>query len=416
MREEILAALPRPNGKRIAMRVTPAAERALRKGHPWLFADAIRHQSHAGKPGDLAVIFDSKRRFLAIGLYDPLSPIRVRVLQHKKPSPIDQDWFRSKIAQAFEIRSALPEDTTGFRVIHGENDGLPGLVMDIYARNGVLKLYSAAWIPHLPILLPLMIELSPKRIILRLSREVARHPVHLYGLKDGMSLWGGSLENPVLFQENGLTFEADLLRGQKTGFFLDQRENRARVEILAEGKSVLNLFAYTGGFSVYAARGGATAVTSVDISRPALEAAERNFAHNAASSSFEPEHHTIAGDAYGILEQFHASGQRFDMAIIDPPSFAKRKSEVKGAIAQYRRLTRLGLSVLNPEGILVQSSCSSRVSSDAFYSAINQEALLVGRPLKEIERTGHPIDHPIGFPEGEYLKCLFAGDPLYTAK
>jgi len=416
VREEILAALPRPNEKRIALRVAPAAERALRKGHPWLFDDAIRHQSHVGKPGDLAAIFDSKRRFLAIGLYDPHSPIRVRVLQHHEPKLIDQVWFKSKFAQAFEKRSALPENTTGFRVIHGENDGLPGLVMDIYAGNGVLKLYSAAWIPFLQVLLPLMIELSPKRIILRLSREVARHLEHLYGLKDGMNLWGPSLEEPVLFQENGLKFEADLLHGQKTGFFLDQRENRARVETMADGKSVLNLFAYTGGFSVYAARGGATAITSVDISRPALEAAKRNFTHNSASPAIAAaQHHTIAGDAFGILEQFHSSGQRFDMVIIDPPSFAKRKSEIKAALIQYRRLTRLGLSVLNLEGIFVQSSCSSRISSDEFYSAIHQEALLVGRPLNEIEHTGHPVDHPIGFPEGEYLKCLFASAPLSTA-
>jgi len=294
-------------------------------------------------------------------------------------------------------------------MIHGENDGLPGLVLDNYAENWVLKFYTAAWVPCLPDLLPLLIEQSPKRILLRLSRVVARRPEHLYGLEDGMILWGQPLQGPVLFQENGLTFEADLIQGQKTGFFLDQRDNRAKVEAFAQGRSVLNLFAYSGGFSVYAARGGAHSITSVDISRPALEAAKRNFAHNAAHPAIvAPRHQTINGDAFEILNRLQSDGRHFDMVIIDPPSFAKSKSEIKKALYQYRRLTGLGLSLLNPKGIIVQASCSSRISADQFFTTILQEAKLAGHRLEEIERTGHPLDHPIGFPEGAYLKCLFA--------
>ncbi len=406
MLKEILMSLPKPSQKRIALRVTPAAERSLRNGHPWLFNEAIRHQSHAGKPGDLAVVFDQKRRFLAIGLYDPNSPIRVRIFQHKNSATINQNWFQAKLARAHEIRSAILENTNGYRLIHGENDGLPGLIVDTYAKTLVLKIYTSAWITFLADLLPLFIDLSPKRIILRLSREVSRRPEHLYGLEDGMVLWGSHLEGPVLFKENGLTFEVDPIHGQKTGFFLDQRENRARVESLAEGKSVLNLFSYTGGFSVYAARGGAKSVTSVDISRPALDAAERNINHN--KSIAISEHRVIQGDAFDVMSKLHKSGQTFDMLIIDPPSFAKRKSEAKQALHQYRRLTRLGLNVLNPDGILVQASCSSRITPANFYSAIHQEAQLSGHTLSEIARTGHALDHPIGFPEGAYLKCLFA--------
>ncbi|MBC8505804.1 MAG: class I SAM-dependent methyltransferase [Anaerolineales bacterium] len=409
MLKELLSSFPTPSEKRIALHVTPAAERSLRNGHPWLFNEAIRRQSHDGKPGDLAVVFNQKRRFLAVGLYDPDSPIRVRVLQHKDPIHINQEWFRRKIIRAQEIRSRLPEYTNGYRMFHGENDGFPGLVLDIYADTGVLKIYTAAWIPFLRDLLPLFINLSPKRIILRLSREVSRRPEHLYGLEDSMILWGASLNGPVLFQENGLSFEADPIRGQKTGFFLDQRDNRARVESLAEGNSVLNLFAYTGSFSIYAARGGAKSITSVDISRPALEAAERNFSHNKDHPSIAAaDHQIIVGDVFDVLTQFKENHQHFDMVIIDPPSFAKRKTEVKKALFQYRRLTRLGLSVLNPGGILVQSSCSSRITPEDFFSVIQQEAQLAGNHLKEIERTGHALDHPIKFPEGEYLKCLFS--------
>jgi 23S rRNA (cytosine1962-C5)-methyltransferase len=412
VQNEILDSVPSPSEKRIALRITPAAERALRGGHPWLYEDAINQQSHEGKPGDLAVIFDKKRRFLAIGLFDPLSPIRVRILQHKDATPINQAWFGNKISDAQHLREGLPPETTAYRLIHGENDGLPGLVLDNYAQTFVLKIYSAAWIPHLVGLLPLMINLSPTRIILRLSREVARHPEHLFGLEDGMILWGSQPEGPILFMENGLTFEADPMHGQKTGFFLDQRDNRAKVEALAEGKSVLNLFAYTGGFSVYAARGGASAVTSVDISRPALEAAERNFAHNQDHPAIaRSKHQTIVGDVFEVLTKLKSDGQKFDLVIIDPPSFAKSQAEVKRALHQYRRLTGLGLDILTPGGIIVQASCSSRVPSQDFFAAINQEAQFAGRPLNEIQRTGHALDHPIGFPEGAYLKCLFASAP-----
>jgi len=405
----MLASLPAPSEKRIALRVTPSAERALRGGHPWLYNDSIRQQSHEGKLGDLAVIFDSKRHFLAIGLYDPLSPIRVRILQHKEPSPINRDWFRRKIELAWEIRSVLPEDTTGYRLIHGENDGLPGLVLDNYAQTFVLKIYSAAWIPFLGDLLPQLMDLSPMRIILRLSRDVARRPEHLYGLEDGMTVWGSRPDEPVLFKENDLIFEADPIRGQKTGFFLDQRDNRAKVEPLANGLSVLNVFAYTGGFSVYAARGGAQTVISVDSSKPALEAAERNFAHNIDHPEIaNTEHKILVGNAFQILPQLHYDGVRYDMVIIDPPSFAKKRAEIETALAQYRRLTRLGLNILNPGGIFIQASCSSRISEKDFIMAVHQEAQQNGHPLQEIQRTGHPLDHPIGFPEGVYLKCLFA--------
>ena len=410
-----LSHIPGPNPKRIALRISPAAERALRQGHPWIFDQAITHQSHPGSPGDLAVIFDDRRRFLAVGLYDPTSPIRVRVLQSRQPAAIDADWFTARLAAAVRVRLPLiqqPVDraTTGYRLVHGENDGFSGLVIDRYAGMLVLKLYTPAWIPHLKELCAALAQVSPAEgLILRLSRSMLKRSEYLWGLSDGQMLSGPPLAGPILFQENGLVFEADPILGQKTGFFLDQRDNRARVERLSRDKSVLNVFAYTGGFSVYAARGGARQIVSVDISAPALQAAKRNMAHNRQIPGIAAAaHETMAEDAFVVLARMASEARRFDLVIIDPPMFAQNQAQTATAISAYRRLTRLGLSVLQPGGVLVQASCSSRVEAEDFFNAVHQAARESNRRLTEIERTGHALDHPIGFKEGAYLKCLFA--------
>ncbi len=410
-----LSNIPRPAEKPIAVYVSAAAERALRHNHPWVFEGAIRRESKKGNAGDLAVIFNRNRRFLAVGLFDPHSPIRVRVLQHHTPATINRDWFAATLTTAAQLRQPLlaqPAERaiTGYRLVYGENDRLPGMVIDRYAQILVMKLYTSAWIPHLRNVLSVLMDIFPaERIVLRFNRALAKSPDRLFGLHDGMVVWGKTLTAPILFLENGLYFEADPLHGQKTGFFLDQRDNRAQVETLARGKSVLNLFAYTGGFSVYAARGGATEIISVDASAPALRAAERNFTHNRHIPAIAAaKHHTITGDAFAVLEEFHRQRKKFDMVIIDPPMFAHRQSQVAQAMAAYRRLTRLGLQVLASGGTLVQASCSSRISADAFFRNIHQTAAKIGRPLREIARTEHPLDHPVTFAEGAYLKCLFA--------
>lgn len=404
--------LPQPADRRIALHVTRAAERQLRNGHPWLFADAITRQSHDGKPGDLAVVFDQKRRFLAIGLYDPTSPIRLRVLARGNPATIDQTWFGHQLQRATQRRNVLEMDakTTGYRLVYGENDGLPGLVIDRYATTLVLKLYTTAWIPHLADLLAILCaEQSMERIVLRMSRNVQALSAYLYGLEEGMILVGAPITEPLIFLENGLRFEADPIRGQKTGFFLDQRENRARVEQLATGKRVLNVFAYNGGFSLYAARGGAHAVTSLDISHQALAAAERNFALNQAQPTIAAtNHHLLIGDAFSLLQQQATTGERYDLVIIDPPAFAKRKTEVSRALSAYARLAQLGLRVLRKDGTIVLASCSSRIGAAEFVANAQNAAQGRGRPLQIFAQTGHPLDHPVGFPEGAYLKCLYA--------
>lgn len=402
-----LDSLPPLSDKRLAVHVTPTAERALRSGHPWVFDQAIRKQSHEGQPGDLAVIFDSKRRFLAIGLYDPHSPMRVKVLQHRQQATINADWFTDKLRAAAQIRQPLEaEGTNGYRLVHGENDGLPGLIVDRYAGTLVMKLYTAAWLPHLRDVIGGLEAVQPfERLVLRLSRNINAG----YGLHDGQVLIGDALDEPVIFQENGLYFAADVLAGHKTGFFFDQRDNRAQVRKLASGRRVLDVFAYSGGFSVYAAAGGARSVTSLDISAPALEAAAANLALNAADPHVAAaQHHLLAEDAFDGLERLRSAGQTFDMVIVDPPSFAKSAAEVERALASYARLTRLALGVLEPMGVLMMASCSSRVPAEDFFSMVLNTSSEVGRPLIEFRRTAHALDHPITFTEGAYLKALFA--------
>ena len=411
LQHPVLAALPKGAERRIALQVTRDAERQLRSGHPWLFADSITEASHAGAPGDLAVVFAQKRRFVAIGLADPTSPIRLRVLQHGTPAMIDGTWFQQQLARAAAHRAPLVATghTTGYRLVYGENDGLPGVVVDRYGSTLVVKLYTAAWIPHLLDLLTALLAVQPAdRLVLRLSRNLQQEPALLYGVTDGMVL-GAALDGSVLFMENGLQFEADPIHGQKTGFFLDQRENRARVEGLAGGKRVLNVFAYNGGFSLYAARGGATTVASLDLSRPALAAAERNFVRNQRDPQVAATaHQLLVGDAFALLQQLATDGVRYDLVIIDPPAFAKRQSEVERALHAYAQLTRLGLQVLQPGGTLVLASCSSRVTADAFVANAQQAAAQTGRPLHIFDQTAHPLDHPVRFAEGAYLKCLYA--------
>ncbi len=407
----VLSKIPNPGEKRLAIRVSGNAERALRSGHPWLYAEAIERQSHEGKPGDLAVIFDRKGRFLAIGLYDPASPIRVRVLHCGDPVRIDQAWFARQIRRAGEQRHALPDSaTTGYRLVHGENDGLPGLVVDRYGSSYVMKLYTTAWIVHLRAILAVLAEeTGGERFILQLSRQVQQEQASLYGLEDGTILFGPALDGPFLFHENGFLFEADPVHGQKTGFFLDQRENRERVEKAAKGQSLLNVFSYTGGFSLYAARGGATDVTSLDLSRQALDVARRHFELNKGFPGVAAAKHvTMQGDAFVLLQELAREGRKFDIVILDPPSFARKRDEVARALVAYERLARLGMNVLRKGGTLVAASCSSQVTAGDFYRTLYRAADGIGRLLQEIERTGHAIDHPTSFREGAYLKCLFA--------
>jgi 23S rRNA (cytosine1962-C5)-methyltransferase len=396
------------NVPRLRLRVSAAAERHLRSGHPWLFADSIQDQNRQGQSGELGVVYDRQDRFLAVGLFDPDSPIRLRVLQARKPAVIDRAWWILRLQQALDKRHGLFDDaTTGYRCINGESDGWPGLVLDRYHTTLVLKLYTAAWLPRSEEIIGVIREvLRPERLVLRLSRNVQAVARKQFGLADGQILLGPPLDGPVVFLESGLRFEVDVLRGQKTGFFLDQRENRRRVEALARGRSVLNAFSFSGAFSVYAARGGAVRATDLDISTHALESARRNLALTRSVPAIATcRQDLVQADALDWLAK--SPRHKFDLIILDPPSFAKREAERPGAMRAYTRLAALAITHLAPAGILLACSCSAHVSADEFFAAIRQAIARSRRTFEEIATTRHAPDHPATFTEAQYLKAIY---------
>jgi 23S rRNA (cytosine1962-C5)-methyltransferase len=402
--------VPGPAAQRLAVRLTPDALRQIRGGHPWVYDRAIANVSNPdATSGDLAVVFDADRRFAAIGLWDPSSPIRLRILHHGKPVTIDAAWFTARIAAAVERRATLVTDatTTGYRVVHGENDGLPGLVVDRYDNVLVVKLDTGAWVPHLAALVPALRAVVPARsVIVRFARQVVAASRH--GLVDGQTVLGDEVREPVGFRELGLNFEADVVRGQKTGWFLDQRDNRARAAAHARGADVLDVFSNAGGFSVHAAAAGARSVTLVDSSVHALAAARRHLELNGADPNVAAcRVDTIEGDAFDVLDQLRRDRRRFGLVIVDPPSFAHDAAAVPAALEAYARLTTAAVGLLTRSGVLVQASCTSRIDDVALARAMHRGAAIAGFDLDEIERTGHGVDHPIGFPEGSYLCAVF---------
>ena len=412
-RVNTLAALPRPSAARLALKVTNDAIRQLRSGHPWLFEGSITSVNRDGAPGDLAVVFDGDRRFVAIGLWDPDSPIRVKVLHQGKPVTIDEAWFEARIAAAVERRAPLAATagtdraTTAYRVIHGENDQMPGLVVDRYGHVAVLKLYSAAWVPHLAVIVPIIRKhLTVRSIVLRTARSLGDGVLH--GLRSGVSLVGPDIDGPVAFVEHGLHFEADVIRGQKTGHFLDQRDNRIYIGTIAGGAPVLDVFSCTGGFSVHAAAGGARSVHSVDAAPVAIEFAIRNMALNAGLPAVAAcRHETTIGEAFATMEDLVSRRKRYGIVVVDPPSFASNAPSIPKAITAYERLAELAVQLVERGGLLMQASCSSRVDEADFIRAVHAGAARAGYELEEVRRTGHPIDHPIGFREGGYLKATY---------
>jgi len=410
-----LQAVPPPNDRRLAVRVTPDALRHVRARHPWVFEESVTSISHEAAMGDLAVIFDADRKFVAMALYDPASPIQFKILHVGKPTKIDDAWWVDTFRRALSARQDFVDDPDAdhlaYRIINGENDGLAGLVVDRYSDTLVIKLYSAAWIPQLSRLTRLLLDVTGcGSAVLRLARNLQseKRAGDLYGLSDGDVIAGDLPEGPVKFSEGGLLFEADVRVGQKTGHFLDQRANRLRVGAMASDRDVLDLFASTGGFSVHAAAGGARSVHSVDISPPTITAAERNMALNSGLEAVRKcEFTTEVGDAFEVMVQLARAGKDYDLVVVDPPSFAQRQANVDGAVRAYTRLTHLALRLVRPGGVLMQASCSSRVSADLFFETVLDAAEDAGRSLREIARTGHDVDHPIGFPEGGYLKAGF---------
>jgi 23S rRNA (cytosine1962-C5)-methyltransferase len=398
-----------PGSRRLAVRVTPDAERQIRGGHPWVFDRSITSVRPEGEAGDLAVVFDRTRRFAAIGLYDPGSPIRVRVLHQGRPTPIDADFWRRTMAAALAVRSDLLDDpgTDAFRWLHGENDGLPGLVADRYAATTVVKVYTAAWFSHVPaVVAALQAELPGERVVLRLGRDAARAGRDA-GWTDGQALVGDLPDAAVEFLEGGLRFTADVVAGQKTGHFLDQRDNRRWVRELAGGRDVLDVFSCTGGFAVNAAAGGARSVHRVDQSAAAIRAGRHHMELNASNRAVARcvDRGTV-GDAVTVLEDLVRRRERYGLVVVDPPSFASRADRVDRALGSYTRLAELAGRLVEPGGLLLQASCSSRIDEHQLAAAVAAGVGAAGRRAVELRRTGHAVDHPVGFAEGAYLDAV----------
>ncbi|MCH2195000.1 class I SAM-dependent rRNA methyltransferase [Kordia sp.] len=390
---------------KIAIKLKPSAETLVKKGHPWIFENSIVKQNKEGKSGDLAVIFDNrKNKFLACGFYDPNSPIRIKILQANKPATINTTWFANKIQEAYQKRIPLLQtDTNSYRLIYGENDGLPSLVADVYDNVLVVKLYASYWFYYLKDILPELIKISKaETTVLRLSRNVAKEK-NEFDLTDGQVLDGTLTNEVIVFKEHGVNFSANVIHGHKTGYFLDHRANRKKVGELSKNKTVLDVFSYAGGFSVHALVGDAKEVTSLDISAPALEIAKSNAKLNTYSGT----HKVIVGDAFDELNKLARVNTKFDIVVIDPPSFAKSAAEVDKAIAGYKKLTQLGLQLVKRKGILILASCSSRVTSDMFFDLVEETLHRNNANFTILEKTLHDIDHPIGFKEGAYLKCMY---------
>lgn len=389
---------------RLRFTLRPRAEAAVRRGHPWVFAESIKSSNREGGCGELAVIYDRRDRFLAVALHDPDSPIRLRVLHQGSPATIDAAWWRARLGDCLARRASLTAsgETDGLRLVNGDSEGFPGLVADRYGDTLVVKIYSAVWLPRWAEVEAALREiLEPEYLVLRLSRNLA-DAARAAGLDEGYL--GAVGDERVVFRENGLRFEAEVLLGQKTGFFLDQRDNRQRVGECSEGRDVLNLFSFSGGFSVYAARGGARSVTDVDISGHALESAVRNFRLNAKDPSIASiDHRSVQAD---VFEWIASGGPEFDLVVVDPPSMARRDREREGALRAYRRLNAAAIGRLRPGGILVAASCSAHVHPGEFLGLVREVARISGRPWRELWTSGHAADHPAGFPEAGYLKAI----------
>jgi 23S rRNA (cytosine1962-C5)-methyltransferase len=384
--------------------VKPGLGRHIRAGHPWVFKKAIEITPKI--PIGSVVDLVDEGRFCGRGYWDPLSAIAVRVLTTDPHEDIDAAFFERKVRQALESRHQLIDfkGTNAYRVIHGEGDGLPGVVVDLYDGFAVMKLYSAGLTPHRPLIIEALEKAVPglKGVVGR--DELGRDDADVDAEKgNGRVLSGAEAPQPLQILEHGAKFLVDVYAGQKTGFFLDQRENRNLVRRISKDLDVLNCFCFSGGFSVNAALGGARSVFSVDQDADAIALARENFTLNGLPAA---KHDFLAADAFELLESFKREGRKFDLIVLDPPAFAKSQKAVENALDGYASLNRQALAVLKPGGLLCTASCSARVSPEAFFDAVKDGAHNAGVDLSLVEERYQPPDHPVRlqFREGKYLK------------
>jgi 23S rRNA (cytosine1962-C5)-methyltransferase len=380
-------------------------ERSVLRHHPWLFSGSIARTEGDPQPGDTVDIYSHDRVLLGRGAYSPTSQIRARLWTHDATTVVDDAFIRARVHKAVQMRRQLVLDdaTNCARLIFAEGDGLPGLIVDQYDDTLVMQCQSAGAERVRDVVVQALVELvKPKRIVERADADVRK--LEGLPLRTGI-LYGPAVEDTVLATERGVRFHVDVMKGHKTGFYLDQRDSRARVRSMSRGRRVLNCFSYTGGFALAALAGEAAHTTSVDTSQAALELGDKN----ARANGFADERHEwLRGDCFDVLRGLHDDGERYDLIVLDPPKFAPSAAHVEKATRGYRDLNHRAFKLLNPGGLLFTFSCSGAIDRPLFRLIAAQAALethVDGRVLCEL---GHSPCHPVSlaFPEGEYLKGL----------
>jgi len=384
----------------------PQREESLLGGHLWIFSGALQQPPHWIEPGGLVDVKSSSGQFVARGYYNPHTDIAIRILTHDPEEPIDAGFLRQHIRSALELRQVFdPALTDMYRLIHSEGDSLPGLVVDRYADILVAQIHTFGMERLRPLLIDaLMAETGAHGLLLRNDIQSRRRE----GLVvEEPTVLAGEVPPQVAVRENGVRFLVDPWEGQKTGFFIDQRDKREALRKYARGKRILNCFSYTGAFSVYAALASpSTKVISVDISAPAIELAHQHFTLN----GLDPDQHTfLIADVFEYLEQSHGAGEQFDVVVLDPPAFAKTQGARAQALKAYRRINTLGMQVLRPGGILLTCSCSGVIGMDDLLGVLAQASQRLHRSVQLLEVYTHGVDHPINLvmPETAYLKAIF---------
>jgi len=392
----------------------PHKEESLKRFHPWVFSGAIArvvldaaHKAAEPEEGELVCVRSSANEVLGVGHWQ-IGSIAVRILAFGVEN-LPADFWQERLRAAYRVRESIglirPDNNT-FRLIHGEGDFLPGLIVDVYADTAVVQAHSVGMHLHRnEIAQALIAEVPQVENVYYKSDDTLPFKAPIEGDKVGWLVRHNYNSDDFWSTENRLLFRIDWLRGQKTGFFVDQRENRALVERYAKNKDVLNMFCYTGGFSLYALRGEAKTVDSVDVSQKAIDLVNINVARNFPKAT---NHTAVAADAFDYLSAQKAAGKTYDLIILDPPAFAKHRDAVKNALRGYQRINAKAIEMIRPGGILFTFSCSQAVDKEAFRLAVFSAAAQVGRKVRILHQLHQPQDHPINIyhPEGEYLKGL----------
>ena len=389
----------------ISIQLKPKKEESLQRFHPWLFSGAIQRIEGTPAEGDLVEVLDNNRNFLAIGHYQ-IGSIAVRVVSFSNIQ-IDDEFWSHKIQQAYAMRVSLglivKNENNTYRLIHGEGDSLPGLIVDVYDDTAVMQAHSVGMHEIRQILAESIVKNVPEVKNVYYKSETTLPFNAPITPEDGYLIGKETADLSAI--ENRLKFHVDWLRGQKTGFFVDQRENRSLLERYSKGKSVLNMFCYTGGFSVYALRGGAELVHSVDSSAKAIDLTEKNVQANFPN---DPRHTSFDEDAFKFLNNLQHNEQKYDLIILDPPAFAKHREAIRNALKGYKRLNAKAFEQIKPGGILFTFSCSQVITKEQFRLAVFSAAAESKRNVRILHQLSQPADHPINIyhPEGEYLKGL----------